>query len=69
MSFDAEEEKEEEQRDRERERVRERERERETERDPFNLEPYLLHAMKQAVVVVLDLLLHAKQAKARKSAC
>ena len=47
----------------------ERERERETERDPFNLEPYLLHAMKQAVVVVLDLLLHAKQAKARKSAC
>ena len=65
MSFDAEEEKEEEQRDRE----RERERERETERDPFNLEPYLLHAMKQAVVVVLDLLLHAKQAKARKSAC
>ena len=48
---------------------RERERERETERDPFNLEPYLLHAMKQAVVVVLDLLLHAKQAKARKSAC
>ena len=51
------------------ERERERERERETERDPFNLEPYLLHAMKQAVVVVLDLLLHAKQAKARKSAC